>query len=317
MRPLALALPLLAAVVSTAHAADCPDLTALQRAAGAVTWANFLQASAIALAVAGTLLFCSGLVRRFLQQVRLIEALLWGATVGLASGGVFLPPDWQSWTALSACLLLPGALALSVRLRQIPFSLSRGWQLLAVAWGAMAIAYQLDVLGFLAMVAFIAVLGLSIVVTPFCYAFGFASERAFLRASVGGALLALLFAGLSVIGLQLGPLEVFRPGALWMGGFAWFLGVLILSNKWFQRERYLRNQLVAVVSLVGSLGIGLVFGVRELVTLASAFLLFYVGAKVIEIPVNGRIALGLKLVATGGVISGAWYAVQKFLPLLV
>jgi hypothetical protein len=33
--------------------------------------------------------------------------------------------------------------------------------------------------------------------------------------------------------------------------------------------------------------------------------------------VNGRIALGLKLVATGGVISGAWYAVQKFLPLLV
>jgi hypothetical protein len=321
-----LAIALLAGAAASAQAgnADCPDLTMLQRAAGAVTWTSFLQVSGIGLAVAGVLLFCSGFVRRFLQQVRLIEALLWTATAGLAVGGLFLPTSWQLWAALAACLLFPGAAALTIQLRKIAMNTVKASQVLALVWGAMALLYQQQVLGFLAVLAVIALLGFSMAIMPFCYCFGFRDRQSLFRAPVGGALLVLGFAGLTVLGLSAGVFEVFRAGALWLGSLTWFLGLLIVSHRYFGRHGglgygldYVTNQAVTIVSLVGALALGHLYAIGELVTMASTFLLFYLGSKVIEIPIGGRMGLGVRLMLASGVVTGAWYASQKYLVLAV
>ena len=296
---------------------DCPDLNMLQRAAGLVTWRSFLQLAGIALAVAGTLIFCSGLVRRFLQQVRLIEAALWGLCAGSATATFLVPASWQLWPALAACLLFPGAAALSVRLRKIEVTSAQSAQLLALAWGGMAIATQQNAVGFLAVAAFISVLGLSVFIAPFCYGFGFTSERALERAPVAGAVMTLGFGAVIAAGWSLGPLDVFRSGALWLGSFTWFLGLLILSNGFFRRGSYARSQAMTVVSLAGTLTIGLLFAIDELTTMASAFAMFYLAAKIIEIPIHGRIALGVKLLAAGGMVTSLWHASQKYLPVLL
>lgn len=292
----------------------CPDLSLLQRAAGFVTWTSLLQVAGVGLAAAGLLLFCSGLVRRFLQQVRLIEALLWTACAGAALAAFLAPPAWQLWPALAACLLFPGAGALSIRLRQFAVAPMQVSLLLALAWGGMALATQQPVVGFLAVAALIAVLGLSIVVAPFCYGFGFRDEQALVRAPAAGALLALAFGAVQAAGWRLGPLDVFRPGALWLGAFTWFLGLLILSNRFYRRGSYWRAQAATVLSLVAALSMGLLFAIGELTTMASTFALFYLAAKIIEIPAQGRIALGAKLLVAGGVVTAAWYGAVQHLP---
>ncbi len=294
----------------------CPDLTMLQRAAGLVTWTHLLQLAGIVLAVSGLLIFCSGLVRKFLQQVRAIEALLWTLCVAAAAGTFVVPAAWQPWLAMAACLILPGAGALSVKLRQIRLSPARVAQILAVAWGAMALLSQQPAVGFLAVAAFISVLGLSIVVAPFCYGFGFRDEEALVRAPAAGALMALSFAAVVAAGWALGPLAVFRAGALWLGSFTWFLGLLILSNGFWRRGSYLRAQLVTIASLALALTLGLWFAVGELTTMAGAFWLFYLAAKIIEMPVHGRIALGAKLLAAGGMVTLAWLGAVRYLPVL-
>jgi hypothetical protein len=296
---------------------DCPDLSMLQRAAGLVTWRSFLQVAGIALVVAGTLLFCSGLVRRFLQQVRLIEVLLWALCAGSAVATFLVPASWQLWPALAACLLFPGASALSVRLRKIPVTPAQASQLLALVWGGMAIATQQGAVGFIAVAAFMAVLGLSIFIAPFCYGFGFNSERALERAPVAGAVITLTFGAVAAAGWSLGPFDVFRSGALWLGSFTWFLGLLILSNGFVRRVNYLRSQAATVLSLAGTLTIGMLFAIDELTTMASTFGLFYLAAKIIEVSVHGRIAMGVKLLAAGGMVTSLWYASQKYLPVLL
>lgn len=285
----------------------CPDLTMLQRAAGLVTWLNFVQLAGIGLAVAGILFFCSGLIRRFLLNVRLIEALLWGLTSAGVASGFFIPNGYQLWTVLTGCLLFPGALLFSMRERHIPIKQVEVWRLLAAVWGATALFYRLEAIGFITVMAVLVLLGLSIAVGPCCYALGFKDKEAVPRGTLAGAFLAIVYALLTAAKVDMGVFGVFQSGALWLGSFAWFLGVLIISVARYPGGNYPTRQLIALVSLVGGLSVGLLSGIRELSTMASTFLLFYLAGKIIEVPVHGRIGFGLKLIATGGLMSSVWY----------
>lgn len=303
----ALAFAALAALPAWAGAETCPDLTALQRVAGFVTWQNTLRLGAIGLGAAGALFFCSGLVRRFLRQTGLIELLLWALAAGGLAGGALVPAELRVWPVLIGSLVLPGAAAFSLWRRQIRLPVPRILMALAFAWGAIAWVAGLPAVGFLAVGALLAWLGLRIAVGPFCYAFGFDGPDALMRATVAGAALVTGFTALVATGVPLGPLSVFRPGALWLGSFAWFLGVLIVSVRWYRPGHYARRQFLAMASLGAALSAGLLLGASELVTMAATFWLFYVLGKVAEIPLAGRIGFGLKLIGAAGLLAGIWW----------
>lgn len=294
----------------------CPDLNALQRVSGFVTWQNLLQVAGIVLAAAGTLFFTSGFLRHVLRHLKLVEAVLWAAGLGAVAAGAFVPEALRIWPVLFGCLLVPGAATLSIFLRKWKPDPRQVSGALALFWGLTAMAYQLHVIGFMAVAAMLAVLGLFIAVGPHWYAFGFRDRDAIPQGTLAGALMTSVFAAIAAAQLPVGPLDVFRPGALWLGSFAWFLGVLILSSGFTSRGRYLVRQSLALLSLAGSLGFGLWFGVREVVTMAATFLIFYLLGKIIEVPVRGRIAFGLKLLVAGGLVSGLWYASGEAMQLL-
>ena len=286
----------------------CPDLNALQRAAGFVTWQNLLQAAGIALAACGTLFFTSGLLRHVLRHLRVVEALLWALGLGAVAAGAFVPLEHRVWPVLFGCLVAPGALALTMFLRKLRFEPRRVFGGFALFWGLAAAGYQLPVVGFLAVAAALAWLGLFIAVGPGWYAFGFRDREAIPRGTAAGALMTIVFGLLAAAQATAGPLDVFRPGALWLGTFAWFLGVLIVGSRFFRGPHYAARQALALVSLLGSLAFGLLYGMAEIKTMAAAFLLFFLLGKIIEVPVRGRIAFGLKLLVAGGLLSVLWYA---------
>lgn len=286
----------------------CPDLNALQRAAGFVTWQNLLQVAGIALAAGGTLFFTAGLLRHVLRHLKVVEALLWAAGVGAVAAGAFVPEAQGAWPVLFGCLLVPGAAALSIFLRKWNPKPRQLAGALALFWGAVAVGYQLPIVGFLAVAALLALLGLFIAVGPGWYAFGFRDREAIPRGTAAGALLTVVFGVLAAAQAPVGPFEVFRPGALWLGGFAWFLGVLIVGSLFFRGPHYLARQALALVSLAGALAFGLLFGIGEVKTMAATFLIFFLLGKIIEVPVRGRIAFGLKLLVAGGLLSLLWYA---------
>ena len=267
-----------------AWAADrCPDLTALQRAAGLATWQNLMQLAGAALVAAGILFFASGIIRRLLLRERVIEAASWGAGLGALAAGAFVPDSWRLWPVLSGSLVLPAAAAFSLRRRLLLADLGpvRWGALLALFWAVVAVGYQQQAVGFLAVAATLAVMGLFIGVGTGCYVFGFRDRHALLRGTLAGAGMTAVFAVLAAARVDLGMLEVLGSPALWLGAFAWVLGVLILSVKRFAAGAYLARQAVALLSMAGALAFGLVFAVRELVPMAGTFQMFYLGAKVI------------------------------------
>lgn len=296
-------LPWLGLAASPAWAAACPDLTALQRAAGFVTWQNLLQFGGAGLVAAGTLYFA----RHLLLRRRTLAALLWLLVFGSLVAGAFVAPAHRMWPVLFGALILPGLIGLSWH-RYGGFLQPLRWlSPLTLAWVAIALGYQVQAVGFLAVAALLSTLGVVIGVGRFCYWFGFSDDDALARATVAGALMAGVSAVLAAARVPFGPFEVFRPGALWLGSFAWYLGVLIVAVKWYSARRYLARQGLALASFAGSLGFGLLTGVGEITTLAGTFLIFWLLGKTAELPVQGRLAFGLKLMAAGLLLTAIWY----------
>jgi hypothetical protein len=67
---------------------------------------------------------------------------------------------------------------------------------------------------------------------------------------------------------------------------------------------------MAIASFVVAIFIGNMLGMKEVTTIAMAFLLFYAADKIIEVPTDGFTALGIKLIAAGGLLYGVWTWVQ-------
>jgi hypothetical protein len=245
--------------------------------------------------------------------VELIEFLAWACAVGGVLSGLVLPPAIAQWSVYAGSAMFAGALAFSGKVRGRPFLSERFWGVLTVAWAVVAIAYQFSGVGFLAVLALVNFLGVGITVHPFCYVFGFKDEDRLAQATAGGCIVTSAYAMAAAAGANLGVFEVFRSGALSLGSFTWFLGLLIITSKWYRKANagYAWRQAIAVVSFSLAISIGLIFGLRELAAIATAFLLFYLAAKLIEIPTQNYIAFGLKLMAGGGVLFGAWTWLQN------
>ena len=107
---------------------------------------------------------------------------------------------------------------------------------------------------------------------------------------------------------------MFETGTFWVGSFVGFLGLLILSNKWYSgrgKTNYGMLQFVTVASYLAAVAFGLIFGINALTGIAGTFLVFYLAAKVIEIETHSMIGFGTKLIVVGGIIFFAWHTAMQ------
>lgn len=303
-------------------AADtCPELSTLQKAVGFVTWQGFIQLLAIGLGVTGFTYLTRGIFAKlfnmkWLQNFALytFTFLLYFGPIGLLIFSIYIPVEYRLWGALTGALLLPGCIGLVKASFKIKINAVTWSALLMSAWGVSAIVYNSPEIGFLAVGALLSLLGFSVIVEPFCYAFGFNSKQQLLRGTIAGLLISGIYITLQISGLSDIPMvKVFKDGALWLGTFVGFTGLLVASSRWYTDtlRGYIVNQIIMIVFSLGFLSLGMLFAMHELTTLVGAFFILYLAAKPIEVKVKNQSVIGLMLLCSSGILAAVWYWIKS------
>ena len=314
----AFAAGILLALTQTALAAEttCPDLTAVQRWAGYLQLETLLYAAGVLLVGTGIIIFTHGLIKwawlNIWSMIRSVaDILAFAVSLGLVILGAWVPEEYRLGAVLLGSILFAGSMILMVWLREIKSEKPTGFfAVLMIVWGATAIYYNMSEVGFLAVIALMGILGFSVAVNPLCYSFGFRDEKS-IDSGTAAALMVLSTYVIAHIFYPNMPqaMAVFTTGAFWLGSLVGYIGLLILSNKWFIEERggsYAWMQIVTIAACVVGVAVGLTFGINVLAGFAGTFAVFYFASKLIEIPTDGAMGFGLKLIFIGVLFYGTW-----------
>lgn len=296
----------------------CPELTAPQRVAGYLSWMGFFQVIGVTTLTAGVMYVFRGVLTviwgRLWAVIRdIADVLAHVFSLGLVVVGAWVPEEYRLWPVLGGCLLFAGSVFLTIWLRKLKGDSPAGiYGLLTFVWGCVALYYGMPEVGFIAVAALMGLLGYSIVVTPFCYGFGFRDEPTMVR-TTSAALVILVFYSVAQLFPSTVPAlpAVFATGAFWLGSLVAFTGLLIVSNKLYFQEKkdstYMWMQVVTLLVYLSGTAYGMIFGINALAGMAGTFLVLYAAAKLVEVETNGHITFGFKLMAIGGIFAGAWW----------
>jgi hypothetical protein len=257
--------------------------------------------------------------------------------VGLLSG--YFWPALSIWFVVPACLLMIPVMTLTKFLHRSPSrsdqdaegaKAGKGWvffsysQLVAlvctIVWSLATLYYQSYLLGFMSVMALEALLGFSVMVMPGCVAMGFEKEDNVPRATVASFAILLVYVltyitgGLEphmVDGKEVySPLIYFKTGAIFMGSFVYYLGLLILASQFYNAKKgnYILLQIITIVSGVAAFFFGATFGINALLGVGGTFFVLYLLGKYAELPWKD-IGWGWGLLGLAGLLyAAAWIA---------
>ncbi len=290
-------------------------LTALQRFAGLITFVNVIWVLAIGLGVLCFAFLFGSLVRDLIKMlvrvpIRFYEVVFYLLSAGLLVLAWFLGPTPRPYVALTGCLTYAAAVGFSLGLRKE--KRIKSWQyplLLAALWIPAALVFDSSLIGFIATAAVLAALGFSVLVTPLCYSFGFDDETSLGRATTAAFALLAGFVLLRVFGAAVPGLRVFESGALFLGSFVGYLGLLICSSRWYtHKKNYALFQVVTIAAGVAALLVGSLCGIGELQKIGGTFFVLYLLEKPFEIPVESKRAYAtIGLVVSAALFGFCWY----------
>jgi hypothetical protein len=314
---------ILLTLTQLAYAAEenCPDLTTLQRWAGYLDWTNFLYALGIVMVTIGVIFFTHGFIKWAWDTVwffirGFVDVIAFAVSIGLVVYGSWVPEEYRLTPVMSGSILFAASIMLMVWLRKIETESPTGFfALLTIVWGAIAIYYNMSEIGFLAVAALMGVLGFSVAVNPLCYSFGFKDEKS-VDAGTAAALMILATYVIAKIFYPNMPqaMAVFAPGTFWLGSLVGYIGLLILSNKWFVEAmdgNYAWMQIVTISFCIAGIALGMTFGINPLAGIAGTIGVLYFAAKLIEIPTEDSMLFGMKLILIGGFFYGAWFVAKS------
>lgn len=300
------------AVPAFAQSADCPDLTMLQKAAGYLTLLNVVKVLGMSIAGLGTLFFAGGIIREIVYHSRvLLEMVGYVVSIACIFSGIWLANEASLvWVVFIGCLLFAGTVMATLWIHDIkgedPKLLSAFFM---VVWGAVALYYNMVEVGFLSMMALMSLLGFSVKISGLSYGFGFKDRRTIPSGTIAALMVLALFIGVHLFVPEAPPqILVFKPGAFWVSSFVAFIGLLIMSSRYYTRgANYVSMQLITIIVYGAALGIGVTFGINPLAGMAGTFLVFYIAEKPFEIPQHGLTTLGLSFMMSGAVLYAGWW----------
>jgi hypothetical protein len=297
-------------------AGPAPQLTALQRFAGLVTFVNVLWVLGIVVGVISFAYLFGSFVKdliRLLRDVPLVfyEVVFYAASLGLTIWGKTLSPGVAPFVGLTGCLLFGAAVLFTAKAHK---SLKLGGALVSatmcLAWTIAALSYGSSMLGFIAVAALMSAFGFSILVMPLTYCIGFKDETSIGRATAAAFAILTTYVCVRVFGLDASILGVFESGALFLGSFVGYIGLLISSSRWYdgRGRNYVLFQLVTVAAGIAALFVGSVFGISELQKIGGTFFVLYLTEKLLEIPArNARGYAALGLVVSAAIFGFSMY----------
>jgi hypothetical protein len=275
------------------------DLGIQQRFKGFLTFVNIIWVlSSILLVIALawlTKLYLLPILKRIPAVVyeRLVYIVCWVFIIGAYR----FAKGIDQFIALPGCLGLVGAMTFSHTLhkdrlekffkrnRLDPFTVNSF--ILFLIWMVVAIIYQSSLIAFIAVIALEAFLGFSVVVLPLCVAIGFTEKSIIPRAMAASFLLLVFYVLLRMTGIELPYFGIFSAGALFMGPFVYFIGLLIVSSKLYKHanaHHYLGLQILTIVSGLLALFIGSVWQISQLQGIGGTLFFLYLLEKYFELP---------------------------------
>ena len=228
-----------------------------------------------------------------------IELLFYTLSGGLMWSDSFL--SFSSYTHLFitflGCMTLPPAIVFSLTQHFPPRKdPNRAIQFISAVcscvWGYQAIRLESQLLGTFAVGALFSCLGFMVNILPFCYVVGFKDDAVMIRTMNVAFYLIHAYVYAMFQGLQDHTYFLpFRPGILLLGGIVYFIGCLIISNKYYSWQgekdafRYIRCNVIAIGSGFAALVLGSTLpSLKYLQGLGGTFFILFVIEKWIDIP---------------------------------
>ncbi len=293
--------------------ADQPvQLSAAQKFVGWLDFVKIMWIAAILVGVVSIMVLFGEFVIVIAKIFILIpatfyEVILYMASFGLIFAGDQFRPDVASYVALTGCVLFAGAVGFSCRRFRgdnptLPFAI------VTFVWGGTAVLYSSSMIGFFAVIALMGTLGFSAAMYPGVVCLGFKDEDAVGKATVAAFSVLVFFAGARIFGKYLPTLGIFEQGALFMGSFVGYLGLLIASSRWYRRRYpYVFFQMITISAGILALFIGSVYQIPELSRIGGTFFALYLLEKFIEIPVESRV--GYAFLGLTGSSAVYWFCI--------
>lgn len=186
------------------------------------------------------------------------------------------------------------------------------FSLCTIVWGATAIVYHqaYPLAGIPHFIAFITVmalqsfLGFSVITAPGCIALGWDESKKVPKSTFASLILLIAYVGTILSGTALPEIiKLFETGCLFMGAFVYYLGLLVMSSKWYcrksqydpeqkkvvttKRSPYLLMQAITIASGVAAFYLGSSFHIGTLLGIGGTFFVIYLLEKYYEIPWKG------------------------------
>ena len=299
--------------LDTLHAATGTASTPQERRQGWFTFVHVLwMTGAFAVVLALTILFrhyLTWLIRRV--PIRIWEVVLYLVCAGLIAAGLIMPKSYTLAPVMPGCLGFLGCFYFSKYLHNFR---PQGWMawLFVPVWGAAALLYHNETLGFFTVVAALAGLGFFAGMVPGIVYLGFRNSSVIPRTTTAAGAILAVHVSLHCLGLAPAILEPFRTGMGFLGTFVYLLGLLILSSLHFARRgwsserrwpRYIAMQTLTIASGVAVIYFGSVYRVESLLGIGGTFFYLFLLEKYYELPWRG-VGWAWALLGTGGILYG-------------
>jgi hypothetical protein len=177
--------------------------------------------------------------------------------------------------------------------------------LCTLVWGSLAIFYHRlfpgagvpYFLAFITVMALQAFMGFSVITMPGCVALGWEKDSQVPKSTQASLILLVTYVAMKVSGNYMSEdVRLFETGVLFMGAFVYYLGLLVMSSKWYPHNakddatrfrRYVQMQVVTVISGVAALYLGATFEIGTLLGVGGTLFALYLLEKYYEIPWSG------------------------------
>jgi hypothetical protein len=178
--------------------------------------------------------------------------------------------------------------------------------LCAIVWSGIAICFHQafpasgipHFVAFIAVIAWQSFLGFSFVTLPGCIILGWQKNEQVVRSTMASLLILAVYLAVRILPNSVPEfIRLFETGCLFMGAFVYYLGLLVMSNKWYacpkvadgerNVSRYLLMQVVTIASGFAAFYIGSTFNIGSLLGIGGTFFTIYLLEKYYEIPWKG------------------------------
>lgn len=296
-----------------------------------VSLSNFLWIIGILMILGGT----SNIVGFYLLEILahlnivLVELLAYSGILGLlwSAETYFNPrhPNIAVFVALTGCLAMIPCYFFSLHLHFVHTGNSTEkacqgvFSFCAVVWSLIALRLDSSLIGFCSVGALFGALGFFAAATPFCYAFGFTSEDVIPRCMGISFYLLVVYVWSVLHGYTESPIwRVFQPGVLGFGTFIYFLGWLLVTNRfywtvWVLRELptgYWLCNAGALLSGMAAIALGGIPELRLLQSVGGTFFGLWVLAKYVDIAMT--IPGAWAMLGGGSLLWSIGYLTQRY-----